>query len=68
MVFYGAGWAVSAAMQRSRVLWMLAIGAFVAAPLLAALTGQAEQYLAYAVALYLLAALPGGWLMRAARG
>lgn len=67
MVFYGSGWAVSAAMQRSRALWGLAIAAFVAAPLLAALTGSPEQYLAYAAALFLLMALPGWMLMRQAR-
>lgn len=67
MVFYGSGWAVSAAMQRSRTLWMLAIASFAAAPLLALLTGSAEQYLAYGAALFLLMALPGFLLMRAAK-
>lgn len=67
MVFYGGGWAVTAAMQRSKTLWGLAVASFAAAPLLAALTGTAEQYLAYAVALFLLMALPGFLLMRAAR-
>ncbi len=67
MVFYGIGWAVSAAMYRSRRLWGLAIASFAAAPLLASLTGQDEQYLAYAAALFLLMALPGFLLMRAAR-
>lgn len=67
MVFYGIGWAVSAAMYRSRMLWGLAIGSFIAAPLLALLSGRAEQYLAYAAALFLLMALPGWLLMRAAR-
>ena len=67
MVFYGIGWAVSAEMHRSRALWGLAAGSFVAAPLLALLTGQNEQYLAYAAALFLLMALPGFLLMRAAR-
>lgn len=67
MVFYGIGWAVSAAMHKSRRLWGLAVGSFVAAPLLAALTGRADQYLAYAAALFLLMALPGYLLMRGAR-
>ena len=67
MVFYGMGWAVSAAMLRSRNLWLLAIGSFAAAPLLATLTGQNEQYLAYAGAMLLLMALPGWLLMRAAK-
>ncbi|WP_183255938.1 hypothetical protein [Brevundimonas basaltis] len=68
MVFYGSGWAVTAAMQRSKPLWILAIASFAAAPLLALLVGQAEQYLAYAAALFLLMGLPGFLLMRAARG
>ena len=67
MVFYGIGWAVTAAMYRSRRLWGLAIGSFAAAPLLALLTGRDEQYLAYAAALFLLMALPGFLLLRAAR-
>ena len=67
MVFYGIGWAVSAAMYRSRFLWWLAIGSFVAAPLLASLADQEAQYLAYAGALFLLMALPGWMLMRQAR-
>lgn len=68
MVFYGVGWAVSAAMYKSRPLWGLAVGSFAAAPLLAAMTGSANQYLAYAAALFLLMALPGFLLMRGARG
>ena len=67
MVFYGIGWAVSGAMYRSQLMWGLAIGSLVAAPLLAAFTGHAEQYLAYAAALFLLMALPGWMLMRRAR-
>ncbi|MFN3669970.1 MAG: hypothetical protein ACK4VY_11725 [Brevundimonas sp.] len=67
MVFYGIGWAVTAAMHKSRRLWGLAIGSFVAAPILAALAGTSEQYLAYAAALFLLMALPGFLLMRGAR-
>jgi uncharacterized MAPEG superfamily protein len=68
MVFYGVGWTVSAAMYKSRPLWGLAVGSFAAAPLLAAMTGNANQYLAYAAALFLLMALPGFLLMRGARG
>ena len=67
MVFYGIGWAVSGAMYKSRLLWGLAVGSFIVAPLLAALTGRADQYLAYAAALFLLMALPGYLLMRGAR-
>ena len=67
MVFYGIGWAVTATMHRSRVLWWLMTGSFVAAPLLALLAGQTAQYLAYTAALFLLMALPGWMLMRQAR-
>lgn len=67
MVFYGMGWAVSAAMTKSRQLWWLAIASFVAAPLLAALSGQDIQYLAYAGCLFALMAVPGWLLMRAAK-
>ena len=66
MVFYGVGWGVTATMQKSQRLWWLALASLVAAPLLAVLTGQPEQYLAYAGALFLLMALPGFLLMRGA--
>lgn len=64
MVFYGVGWGVTATMQKSQRLWWLALASLVAAPLLAVLTGQPAQYLAYAGALFLLMALPGFLLMR----
>jgi hypothetical protein len=67
MVFYGIGWTVSAVMLKSRPLWVLSIASFIAAPVLAVFTGQPVQYLAYAVALFLLMALPGFLLMRAAK-
>ncbi len=67
MVFYGMGWAVSAAMTKSSQLWWLAIGSFLAAPLLAALSGQDIQYLAYAGCLFVLMAVPGWLIMRRAQ-
>lgn len=67
MVFYGMGWAVTAAMLKNRGLIVLAVGSFLAAPGLAAFSGQDAQYLAYAAALFLLMALPGWLLMRSAR-
>lgn len=67
MVFYGLGWAVSAAMTRSKSLAGLAAASFVAAPLLAALINRPVQYLAYSACLFLLMALPGFLLMRAAK-
>lgn len=66
MVFYGVGWGVTAAMQKSKPLGWLSLASLAAAPLLALLTGQPEQYLAYAAALFLLMALPGLLLMRGA--
>ena len=65
--FYGLGWAVTAAMLRSRILWLLAATALAACPALALLTGSASQYLAYAAALFLLMGLPGFLLMRSVR-
>lgn len=67
LVFYGVGWGVTAAMFRDRRLGGLAFASFVAAPVLAAFAGSPHQYLAYAVALFALMALPGFLLMRAAR-
>lgn len=67
MAFYGVGWAVSATMTRSRPLWALALASFATAPVLAVLSGTSWQYLAYAVALFGLMALPGFLLMRAAK-
>ncbi|MFJ6025614.1 hypothetical protein ACIQC9_13565 [Brevundimonas sp. NPDC092305] len=66
MVFYGAGWAVSAGMFKSRTMWNLSLASFAAAPVMAVFAGQATQYLAYAIALFGLMALPGYLLMRAA--
>lgn len=66
MVFYGAGWAVSAGMFRSRTMWNLSFASFAAAPVMALFAGEPVQYLAYAVALFGLMALPGYLLMRAA--
>lgn len=66
MVFYGAGWAVSAGMFKSRTMWILSFASFAAAPVMALFAGQATLYLAYAVALFGLMALPGFLFMRAA--
>lgn len=61
---YGAGWAVSAEMSDKKWLWWLAIGAWIGAPLIALLTGEPEQYLAYAVGLLLLTVAPGVAMVR----
>lgn len=67
MVFYGLGWAVTATLQRSRGLTLLAGAAFISAPALALLAETPAQYLAYAACLFGLMAVPGFILMRAAR-
>lgn len=67
MVFYGAGWAVSAVMHRSKAKGILSVASFVAAPVMALFAGDASQYLAYASALIGLMGLPGYIFMRAAR-
>ena len=61
---YGAAWAVSATMTGTRWQWGLAIGGWVAAPLLALLAGQSELWLAYWAGLFLLALLPGIVIVR----
>jgi len=66
LVFYAVGWAVSAAMFRSRAMWILSIATFIAAPVLAAFAETPVLYLIYAAALFGLMALPGYMFMRAA--
>lgn len=61
---YGAGWAVSAKVSDKKWLWWLAVGAWIAAPLIALLTGEPEQYLAYAAGLLILTTLPGVIMVR----
>lgn len=69
MSYYGVGWAVTATMMKDRMMWLLAFGSFAAAPILGVLSGTVNQYLAYGLAMYVLMALPGWFLMRkAARG
>ena len=67
LVFYGIGWTISAVMHKARPLWVLSIGSYIAAPVLAVFTGSPSQYLAYAAALILFMAVPGLMLMRAAK-
>lgn len=67
LVLYGMGWGVTAAMHRSRFLGGLAAASFIAAPLIGLLSGDSRQLLAYALALLLLAAVPGWIMMRRAR-
>ncbi len=59
MALYGGGWMVSAVAFRQP--WQKWIGSFslLASLALGAVAGQIEEYLLFALALYLLAALPG---------
>lgn len=66
MIFaaYGSGWAVSATMSKARWQWWLAIGAWAAAPAIAALTGTDWIWLAYGAGLFAFALVPGVLLVR----
>ena len=61
---YGSGWAVSATMSDQKWQWRLAIACWIAAPLIAFLTGSPLMWLAYAAGLFLFALLPGVLLVR----
>ncbi|HEY1072756.1 hypothetical protein [Brevundimonas sp.] len=61
---YGSGWAVSATMSDQKWQWKLAIGCWIAAPLIAFLTGSPLMWLGYAAGLFLFALLPGVLLVR----
>lgn len=61
---YGSGWAVSATMSDQKWQWRLAIACWIAAPLIAFLTGSSLMWLAYAAGLFLFALLPGVLLVR----
>ncbi len=65
LIVYGIGWWVSAAASPQGWMRFVALGCFIAAPLLGFLTGKPEQLLAYAVCLVTFAAIPGLLLMRA---
>ncbi|MBN9481517.1 MAG: hypothetical protein J0I52_14865 [Bordetella sp.] len=61
---YGSGWAVSATMSGQKWQWRLAIGCWVATPLIAFLIGSPLMWLGYAAGLFLFALVPGLILMR----
>ena len=61
---YGSGWAVSATMSDQKWQWRLAIACWIAAPLIALLTGSPLMWLGYAAGLFLFALLPGVLLVR----
>lgn len=64
LVIYGIGWAVASMMSDLKWLRWLGVGAFAGAVVMGLLAGSSVQYLAYAAALLLLAALPGWLLLR----
>lgn len=61
---YGSGWAVSATMSDQKWQWRLAIACWIAAPLIALLTGSPLMWLGYAAGLFLFALVPGVLLVR----
>ena len=61
---YGSGWAVSATMSDQKWQWKLAIACWIAAPLIAFLTGSPLMWLGYAAGLFLFALVPGVLLVR----
>lgn len=65
IVLYGMGWWVDARMSGLAWLKLVALGCFVAAPVLGLMAAMPEQLLAYAACLLLLASLPGFILMKA---
>ena len=66
LAFYGAAWALAAAMSDRAWLKGVAAVALIACVGVASLAGQPDQFLAYAAALVLTALLPGLALMRQA--
>lgn len=61
---YGSGWAVSATMSDQKWQWKLAIGCWIAAPLIAFLVGSPLMWLGYAAGLFAFALIPGVILVR----
>jgi hypothetical protein len=62
---YGSGWAVSATMSDQKWQWKLAIACWIAAPLIAFLTGSPLMWLGYAAGLFLFASFPAScWCVR----
>jgi hypothetical protein len=64
LALYGAAWSVAASLSGKRWMKLAAFGSFAAAVLCAWFIAEPVQYLVYAAALLLLAALPGAVMMR----
>ena len=61
---YGSAWAVSATMSGQKWQWWLAVGCWIATPLIAFLIGSPLMWLGYAAGLFLFALIPGLILVR----
>jgi len=66
LALYGAAWSVAAAMSDRGWIKGVAVASLLSSVGVAALAGRADQYLAYALALVVVALLPGLALMRQA--
>ena len=64
---YGIGWMLAAAVTRQGWMSATAFFTFLTVPVLGALVGTGQDYLAYAIALVLIAVVPGFRLRAAAR-
>jgi hypothetical protein len=64
LTLYGLGWSVAAVVSRQRWIWLVAIGSYVGAAVVAYFSDTNTVYLIYAAALMLLLTLPGAILMR----
>lgn len=64
---YGAAWSTAAAISKKAWLWATAAGSFAASLISAWLIGDTTEYLFYAAALVLLAAVPGMVFVAAGR-
>jgi hypothetical protein len=64
LVLYGVAWTVSAAMTRDRFLWWTAIASYGSAIVVAAVSGQPEEFLAFSIVMVLVALIPGYILWR----
>jgi hypothetical protein len=64
LALWGTGWAVQAAMAQSAWMRLVAIAAWIAAPIMAFFAGQPAQFVAYAAALVVCGIIPGLVMIR----
>ena len=64
---YGVGWALAATITRQGWMSVTAFFTFLTVPVLGALVGSGQEFLAYAITLVLIAVIPGLRLRAAAR-